>query len=824
MASGDGAASSRPGHGTKKRRLQGACDICRDSAKMPGNKCTHCISFNSECTHFLSKVPDDSAGEAECVTLTRGDAYHPFQEADASTLVAAILDDTDVFFATTPPASHKGIIIRLAKLLRALQDAPRPTEEASDDDDDFTLPPLEPNTEASPPASDEINITNVEVATLAHGLRDMVLNAGFERVYGPASTVGFIKCALDIRAACATEEDGEPDMQRRMEFWSARPWELTLCDDRVPLQFPDPSLMADLVDLYFRTYNCYVVLLHRPTIECGIADGMHVRHYGFGSLLLMICACASKLSDDPRVLADRRPGAQNSAGWQWYSQIRFVRRTYPLGPDLYELQAAALAVLYAHGISSCDDTYYIHAVAIRLAQEIGAHKRRGTTDRIQDELYKRLYWVLVVEDIHLVSIMGRPRATGDEDINLEPYIEVDDEYWSTFTQPAGQTPGPMYMNAFIRGVHILGVLNQTIYACRRPKMPAGMTVEAWETRVIGCIDTVVNKWLCTLPSHLRWDPTQPNPIYRDQAAGLIALMSYIQIQAHRSGIPSTNATRSMASLSTCAQCARNCLRQGFIPWPHVQQAVFCSTASLMLYVWRTRERGKECEADVADINKGIALLQSYERRFGNLRDVIYNLFPRGGFTFDHNGSFSRVEKRKQTAPDDSVASSGSSIATPLSHADIAHAVLPDEPVHPPFSYAPGVAEAPVYAQEEQQRLDEIFQQHVWPSLPTKQNLMYAADNTNTQVQRPLFDFDLDDGVTDWGAGGMIGGAVFATGASGLPVQSDHRPSAHRPYYQYNMAPADVLPEAVPLPTQPLRRDMQDGNPYTHNTGWYHGTY
>ncbi|KAL1737788.1 hypothetical protein HDZ31DRAFT_70782, partial [Schizophyllum fasciatum] len=196
-----------------------------DSAKMPGNKCSHCISFGSECTHFLSKrrsAAAEGTGEEDCSKLTSGDAYHPFQDADASTLVSAILDDTDVFFATTPPASHKDIIIRLAQFLRTLQDNPRYSEDVSDDES-LSLPPLEPNTEPSPPATDEISKTNVEVASLTHGLKDMVLNAGFERVYGPASTVAFIKCALDVRAACATEEDGEPDMQRHMEFWNARP-------------------------------------------------------------------------------------------------------------------------------------------------------------------------------------------------------------------------------------------------------------------------------------------------------------------------------------------------------------------------------------------------------------------------------------------------------------------------------------------------------------------------------------------------------------------------------------------------------------------------
>ena len=84
------------GAATKKRRLQGACDLCRskkgkqlltcnllfltvpprkydvgtrvrislwligvayagDSATMPGNVCSNCISFGSTCTHTMGK-------------------------------------------------------------------------------------------------------------------------------------------------------------------------------------------------------------------------------------------------------------------------------------------------------------------------------------------------------------------------------------------------------------------------------------------------------------------------------------------------------------------------------------------------------------------------------------------------------------------------------------------------------------------------------------------------------------------------------------------------------------------------------------------------
>ncbi|KAJ8095359.1 hypothetical protein PM082_023129 [Marasmius tenuissimus] len=44
----------------KKRRLQNACDECRrrkikcDSASMPGNVCTNCITAKTECMHVLA--------------------------------------------------------------------------------------------------------------------------------------------------------------------------------------------------------------------------------------------------------------------------------------------------------------------------------------------------------------------------------------------------------------------------------------------------------------------------------------------------------------------------------------------------------------------------------------------------------------------------------------------------------------------------------------------------------------------------------------------------------------------------------------------------
>ncbi|KAF8964890.1 hypothetical protein BDZ97DRAFT_822535 [Flammula alnicola] len=40
---------------SKKRRIPGACDICKrkksDSGEMPDNRCSNCVQFGFECTH-----------------------------------------------------------------------------------------------------------------------------------------------------------------------------------------------------------------------------------------------------------------------------------------------------------------------------------------------------------------------------------------------------------------------------------------------------------------------------------------------------------------------------------------------------------------------------------------------------------------------------------------------------------------------------------------------------------------------------------------------------------------------------------------------------
>lgn len=111
--------------------------------------------------------------------------------------------------------------------------------------------------------------------------------------------------------------------------------------------FPDVDLIPILVDQYFAQMNIYFPVLHRPTFEKALMEGLHLRDNGFGVVLLLVCAHGSRFCDDPRVLL---PGCPvSSAGWRWYNQAQMVRKS-PLAPRrLYDVQQYNVG--FSHGLS-----------------------------------------------------------------------------------------------------------------------------------------------------------------------------------------------------------------------------------------------------------------------------------------------------------------------------------------------------------------------------------------------------------------------------------------------------------------------------------------
>ena len=106
--------------------------------------------------------------------------------------------------------------------------------------------------------------------------------------------------------------------------------------------FPEPELLTSLTTLFFTYVAPVVPLLHRPTFMNAINDGLHLRDDKFGAIVLLVCATASRYSHDSRTSAEG--GELRNAGWKWFSQVEPFSTSVLYGPELHDLQIAAVSI------------------------------------------------------------------------------------------------------------------------------------------------------------------------------------------------------------------------------------------------------------------------------------------------------------------------------------------------------------------------------------------------------------------------------------------------------------------------------------------------
>ena len=112
---------------------------------------------------------------------------------------------------------------------------------------------------------------------------------------------------------------------------------MDLASPQVQFKFPPEDLIPQLVDAYFNRHNDYAPLIHRPTFDRSLAEGLHLRDEGFATLLLLVCALGARTSTDPRVLFE---GYSNyhSAGFEWFKQAADAFHVVKRSLRLYDLQ------------------------------------------------------------------------------------------------------------------------------------------------------------------------------------------------------------------------------------------------------------------------------------------------------------------------------------------------------------------------------------------------------------------------------------------------------------------------------------------------------
>ncbi|THU78358.1 hypothetical protein K435DRAFT_700199 [Dendrothele bispora CBS 962.96] len=275
--------------------------------------------------------------------------------------------------------------------------------------------------------------------------------------------------------------------------------------------------------------------------------------------------------------------------------------------------------------------------AIRIAQERGVHRHsiNDSKPTVEKELWKRAFWMLTVIDTRMSWVFGRPRATSTQDFDLSPLVECDDEYWETedsetnFQQPAGKPSLVSFWNCFTRLFEIAGVSQRTIYSVRKSELQKmDNSSSEWQEKTVIELDSALNKWADSIPTHLRWDAPHINEFLFSQSAMLYAMYYWVRIQIHRRFIPRPGQKTKVAlpSLTICTNAARSCVK---VCDTHCQRRVFPygefmiiplfnSAMILTVNLWKSTQTNVTGNAtfnpsrELAEIYKCVELIRTYE--------------------------------------------------------------------------------------------------------------------------------------------------------------------------------------------------------------------
>uniref|UniRef100_A0A8H7Y2F1 Zn(2)-C6 fungal-type domain-containing protein n=1 Tax=Psilocybe cubensis TaxID=181762 RepID=A0A8H7Y2F1_PSICU len=680
----EGETSSGVFQSLKKRRIQRACDICRrkkircDGVQMPGNRCSNCVAYSFNCTYIeaakkrgppkgyveslenrverLDKLlrrlcPDEKSYKELMSTLDHWAPDKPPE--DPSSIVGFPVNPKK------PPPGAPTPLESVTSAIRGVNSTPQTPQEMAHDDDDAGL-------------------------LLIDNFKRMNLAPTEYRFFGKSSGAMLISKAIELKKEYTGKEPGflkfsSLKQQRKDEFWTSRPWEHGM--DTVPeveYEFPEPDLAAHVVDLYFEHVNLYLPLLHRPTFQRSIDEGLHLRDHRFARVYLLTCAVGARYSSDPRVRLDGIESL-HSSGWKWFDQVQMLKPALLSPPNLYDLQTYCLAGQFLQGSSAPQSCWTIVGIGIRLAQDVGAHRRKipGHSMTTQDELWTRAFWVLVCMDRMVSSSLGRPCAIQDEDFDLDLPIDCDDEYWENedplqrFKQPPGK---PSLVSAFIMYLklhQILAFSLRTIYSINKSKILLGFVGQQWEQHIVAELDSALNKWVDSVPDHLRWDPNREDERFFNQSVTLYAAYYHIQILIHRPFIPSPSkpSPLSFPSLAICTNAARSCSHVVFIQKkrnpltiPQIQMSVFTSGVVLLLSIWGGKRSGLSTDPnkEMEDVHKCMEVLRNSEDRWhsaGRLWDILYELASVGDLPLPQHSPSSNNKRERDS--DDPIGASDS---------------------------------------------------------------------------------------------------------------------------------------------------------------------
>ncbi|KAF5380741.1 hypothetical protein D9757_007121 [Collybiopsis confluens] len=662
---------------------------------MPDNACSNCVNAGIACKHSSMKKKRGPKAVFKNETQTDLESIR--------SLVSCILAEPETYIPDDVESIRPMLIdiTRYAFHLQKRLDHPDRKPSASNT---LTTRPLStmPLLTDSPPTenTDEEENCDFDTNTISESLEKLSLINKHDRHFGPSSNYVLVQTLMKLKEeAMGKKEDIPAETFRRPRFWQIYPWQrdIQLSSDP-PLQFPDNDLLHNLIDIYFTHYELYVPLLHRPTFERSVAEGLHYLDLRFGQVLLALCAVASRSLDDPR---NKPEGVDNphSLGWEWYRQIRITSSAYIEPPRLYDLQLCVLMSTYSQATSISESSWILLGIGMRLAQAVGIHRKRpGQPRTIERELWVRAFWAIVAYDTFASMFLGRPRVTSTGNISspsralilssfdVEYPANCDEEYWENenprkaFVQPADKPSKSASWIHFIKLMEIAGLVHRLIYPIRKSSHWRRLGVQglSWNQKSVIELDSALNEWVSSVPEHVKWDPNRLRGVFFQQSVMLFTSYYWVQMQVHKPFIPRPGQDAILSgfpSLAICANAARSCInmveisskRQSQLPTPMPMASVFNSAIILLINFWRGKRITPSLDTgtEMREINKCFEILRPFEDRFqgaGRMIDILNAIISVGRLTSHPLSWADKAEER--TLADEKPEASAENIMPP----------------------------------------------------------------------------------------------------------------------------------------------------------------
>ncbi|KAH9917922.1 fungal-specific transcription factor domain-containing protein, partial [Epithele typhae] len=615
------------------KKKQRACDYCRrkksNGAEMPEHRCSRCISQGIDCTYEPINTRPPSKSHVQILENRLQNMEKLFTRLHPNLSIPKDFDsvlEANRLGAQAEAPSVNSVILSSCSSTHSTRSGltPRPPEpDASVDPDELD------------PSDDEQQAKANILREFRHGLA--LAPGGALQYHGKSSNLMFLQAVMELKDKVtsmsfedAPSDAGGKQMRERLRFSESvdSSFQITpnvLVKDPPHSDFPPRDLINQLADAYWDNLEMYTPLLHRPTFDAYLDEGKHLTDRGFGSVVLLVCAIGARWVDDPRTVV-----GPLQSGWHWFERVDQARWSVLDQTKLEDLQVCVLTVTYLSGSHSPQSGWNIIGLGIRLAQDVGCHRRKmyESGPSVDSELWKRAFWALLAFDRMGSFGLGRPAAIHDEDFDTEPLLEVDDEYWLNddpdlcFKQPEGKPSRVAFTNCFARLQKILTFASRTVYSINQSKLNLGYVGANWEQRIVADLDSALNRWIDTIPEHLKWEnQSSADDFFMGQSSTLYSHYYFAQICVHRPFIPSANKPSRLPfpSLTICTNAARSCTHVLDIYFQRAGRALamqrvplFTAGLVLLLNMWGSKKAGLPFSSNMDDVQKCVTMLKSLQ--------------------------------------------------------------------------------------------------------------------------------------------------------------------------------------------------------------------